>query len=721
MKQNNDRFTFKNHTGIALGGLLIFYLVVLMWMCTAEGEASFNKNRLIIFSSLCLLAALIFLFLKFKYPKKPLMDGLFRYRFIIAILYFIMLVGFEISGSSISSWGDYYLEDSEVEEHTLFGKPRQIRSDEWGVNTPMLLSQYSNKTGEFPYFSDTIRGTMTDVFIIYGQPVLDIAVIFRPFHWGYLFLSQGQGLSFFWIGRSLALFLVTLELSMLITKKNKLLSVATAILMTFAPAVQWWFAVNGLVEMLVFGQLAILLIYYYMKTERIWKRSLYAVILAICAGGYILTFYPAWQIPLFYIFFAMAIGVIISNYHKGVFSRKDLGSLLIFLLILAVGLGRVLLKSSSTIMATLNTVYPGARLETGGYVRSRFFQYIGNMFFPYKESGMLTNVCEEAVFFDFFPLGILFSVITLFKQKKKDVFLISVLVVNVFLSLWCIVPWPEWLAKITLLSSAPAVRVHAVLGIANIFLLIRSLSLEKIRVKPPMAIAAAALYSAIMVIFSKRAYGEYFELKYMVISFVILLCLSIFLFLQQSKKVQSVFAVLCMGMALAMGGVVNPVEQGVGALMEQPVVKEVQRVSESNEGLWIVEGLIRPVNNITIPAGAPTINSTNVYPFLKRWEMLDEEGQYTDIYNRYAHIMIYLKDSGKTEFVDTWADSVTVHLNVDELHKINASYILTVNDLTAFDNDRIKFNCISAVQGFYIYEILYDVNQNISISSGKGG
>lgn len=37
----------------------------------------------------------------------------------------------------------------------------------------------------------------TDAFIVYGQPVRSWEVIFRPFHWGYLFLSPAKGLSFF--------------------------------------------------------------------------------------------------------------------------------------------------------------------------------------------------------------------------------------------------------------------------------------------------------------------------------------------------------------------------------------------------------------------------------------------------------------------------------------------------------------------------------------------
>lgn len=95
------------------------------------------------------------------------------------------------------------------------------------------------------------------------------------------------------MGRLIALFLVTLQTGLLITKQNRGLSVALATFITFAPFVQWWFAINGLVEMLVFGQLAILLLYYYMNTDNLLRRFTFAGLAAICAGGYVLTFYPS--------------------------------------------------------------------------------------------------------------------------------------------------------------------------------------------------------------------------------------------------------------------------------------------------------------------------------------------------------------------------------------------------------------------------------------------
>lgn len=46
---------------------------------------------------------------------------------------------------------------------------------------------------------------------------------------------------------------------------NKRLAVIYGLLVTWSPIVQWWFAVNGLVEMLILGQLAIVIVERYLK------------------------------------------------------------------------------------------------------------------------------------------------------------------------------------------------------------------------------------------------------------------------------------------------------------------------------------------------------------------------------------------------------------------------------------------------------------------------
>ena len=223
---------------------------------------------------------------------------LYKYRYLFALLLLVCLVFLQIHGSHIS------LLSISGEHQPLLGIARGIRSDELNVNTPFALSQYCNN---FSYFSDIARASTTDMFMTYGQPVWDIAVIFRPFHWGYLFLPQAYGLSFYWISRLIALALVSFEFGRLLTNNNKKLALAYALLMVLSPVVQFWFAINMLVEMLFFGQLAIVLVNYYLTNPSLPKKIACCTVLTICAGGFALANYPAWEVPLAYVFLCLLV------------------------------------------------------------------------------------------------------------------------------------------------------------------------------------------------------------------------------------------------------------------------------------------------------------------------------------------------------------------------------------------------------------------------------
>lgn len=216
-----------------------------------------------------------------KIPK--ITDTIFKYRYFLALLLFVLAIILKLSGSSVGVWINSMWGKNSTDMYTVLGTPRSIRSDEYAVNLPLMISQFRNG---FPYFNEALRGTATDMFMVYGQPVWDIAVLFRPFHWGYLIFGAERGLSFFWFGRLIALFMISFEFGRLITEDKRGLSFALAVLITGSPVVQWWFAVNYLVELLVFGMLAILLINIYLKKEEFKIRILSIAGISLCIGGY---------------------------------------------------------------------------------------------------------------------------------------------------------------------------------------------------------------------------------------------------------------------------------------------------------------------------------------------------------------------------------------------------------------------------------------------------
>lgn len=641
--------------------------------------------------------------------KREWFEKIYKHRFCAAFVVFVLCVIFEISGSSIGMWNTY-LNNGKKDDGVIVGESKAIRSDEWAVNTPMTFSQ---KFNSFGYFSDVIRGTTTDVFIIYGQPVKDIGIIYRIFQIGYLLFGTAKGQAIFWCGRFIVLFLVNFEFMMLLTKKKRGLSFIGTILVSFAPVIGWWFAINGLVEMIIAGEFAVILLDKYMLSKEYKKRLLYLFGIVISAGTYLLTFYPSWQIPFIYVFAGLALWILIKNWKDCKISKKDIFTIIAFVALFVISILYIFTKSLDTIKLVLNTAYPGSRVETGGGASYKYFSYAINPFFWEKDAVqkvfngniIASNVCEEAVFFDLFPIGLITTFIVLFKQKNKDKLLIISMIVSIILGIWCIFGFPEILAKITLLSNSQASRSIIAVGFLNIIILIKSLSLMEKPVNGIISGFLAVLIAGIIVLINKIVYSHYMGVVIAFLTFAMLSIAFYFTLRYKFKYNKYVLTFILLIIVLFSGATVNPIRKGTDVIYTSEIIKKIQEIAQKDDGLWIVEGKGLPYNNIPIMAGGKTINSTNVYPVLDRWKIVDSNDENEEIYNRYAHITINLIKESNVEFKLTSPDAFTLNLNIDELAKLDVKYILSLRDLSNYSNDKIDLEKIYEFNEYEIYEI----------------
>ena len=210
---------------------LLAFLAVSTFILLVESGgavAALTPDRYMARRMIALLALIAALGYALTFHFDRTVDTLFAYRWPIAVVLFALCVIFEISGSSFNVMHGLL---GEAPDRTLFGVARDIRSDEYLVNTPQAFSQYWN---HFGWFSSIVRAAPTDMFIVYGQPVLDPAVVFRPFHWGYLLFGMARGLAFFWSGRLIFLFMVSLEFGYrLLTPRSRSLALGYALLVAF--------------------------------------------------------------------------------------------------------------------------------------------------------------------------------------------------------------------------------------------------------------------------------------------------------------------------------------------------------------------------------------------------------------------------------------------------------------------------------------------------------
>ncbi len=634
---------------------------------------------------------------------------LYRFRWLIGLLVIVLAVIFQISGSSIGMWAEYLPECTD--DGLLAGTPRSIRADEWAVSTVASFAQ--TYEGEFEYFGDALRGEETDMVLASNAPVLSPVAVTRIFSMGYVLFGIGGGLAFFWVARLVILFLVTFQFFLLVTGGKKGWSLAGALLVTFSGAVQWWFHTSALLECIVYGQLAVLAVRKYFHTEKKWQRVLLAVCLGLLGYAYAMALYPAWQVPLVYVFAAVLIWQLTELKREGVLRLKlaDGGCILLAAAVCAAGLLYFFSMSAEGLAAVSATEYPGARFITGGGLGAEFFQYANSIFYPLTQEGMAGNVCEQAVFFDLFPLGILLALWQLLKKKRKDVLLYGLLAVSLFFFLFCAVGFPRLLAGLTFMSNCPVMRVLVIFGYANIVILIRCLACmepaggggKNRQKKSRLPVLAAAVCGGLAAAFlAHQAQADYMT-RWMAAAAAVLLAALIYAALRGRERY---FALLCAVTAVFTGVLVNPVQKGADFIYENPLVQAIGEINEEEEGRWLVEGLVYPMNNIPLFVGASTINSTSYYPDLERWRQLDPDGDQEYLYNRFAHVQVYLTDAGASWFEEGIAgDRLNVWLDVGDLEKMGADYILTGNQLEQYDREGQRFQLLEQVGAFRIYRV----------------
>ena len=620
-----------------------------------------------------------------KQKQRGLKQGfefIYKYRFVLSFLLLIMLVSFKISGSSMGCW-KLFLGDGE--SGIRLGEPRVWRSDEWGTLTPLCFRQQYNTLGAYNRYSQTLGSILTDNMLVYGQPSWDILTLFRPFYWGYLFFGSERGLSWFWCSRMIVLFLSWFELGMLITDGQKKLSVMLSVCVSFAPFLQWWFAINGLVEMLIYGACFVLGSNYLVSRAFNPRKIAVAVGMAVCAVGYVLTFYPTWMVPVAWGFVPLFLWVVIWKFNRNVLRRVDVVPWLLIFVITAAGLTVLAVTSWDVIKAELNSVYPGnAPSSSGGTGLWWMMKYPISLVSRFSMNELIV---ENSSIICFAPAGFILALWVIIKEKKKDPLLILLLGMNLFLAWYYCVGIPKWLAKILLLSFVNSNRGPQVLGFLRLTLFVRAVALKEKAPKRWLAALAAVISSAVPMRlalgFTKYEPGglryEYFDTAEKIVVVWAILAV-VFYLLYRARKSKYTMAVLGVcTVVLASSIWINPVAKGVPEITKSETMQQIRDlVKEDPQAIWLVADMAYPATNIPAMAGADCLNTTQTYPQKTRWEMLDQEGECEDIYNRYCHIRASLGSKTMLELVST--DYVEVTLSPEDLKKLNIRYIVSTND-----------------------------------------
>ena len=633
-----------------------------------------------------------------------MIDKLFNWRWKIGGVLLFLCVIFEIHGSSIGVYVEFFghPEFSDI----IFGKYRPIRSDEWLVFTPFAFSQYFTN---FSMISEIVRGTATNMFLTYGQAVWDIAMIYRPAQIAYLFLDQGSGLAFFWMSRQIVILLVSIEFARLVLQVNKKLSVLYAIMVGFSPFIQWWYSVVGVVEIFVAGQGLVLFWKLYLENAEVKTRFLYALGFLWSSGVFIFIIYPAWQVAFGYVFLIFLIAISLEKKDKLKIILKDKFFWIVGFIVMLAPILHVLYISQDMIKLQMATEYPGQRFTTGGDLLP-YFQFIHSIgsILPFRDITVFLSNCEFATFYSMSPLGIIMTYFVFSQSKVIDKLSCLLIGLIVFFTIFQLIGFPHWLAKISLMSYTTEGRLQPAVDFLQLLLVFRSLKFITVFPSSFKRLVVVELIAVVSALSIYKYLPEWFSLGralYVMIFFTV----TAFLFVSPLNKIRATILAVMM---FVIGITVNPISSGVDIIYKMPVGQKISEIVQTEitngqkNSLWIVVDDIG-LNDYPLMFGAPTINSVNIYPVLERWKKLDPDGKNFKIYNRYAHIKLSLQ-SEPTEFYYIGSDVFGLNLNPEDFQKLEVKYILSRDsELENLSAPNTKIKKIFTDYTMSIYEVEY--------------
>jgi len=550
---------------------------------------------------------------------------------------FIFSVLFKLHGLSINVWDNNLPSEKYKINNILIGKAQGIRSDEWLVSTPFVLSQIEHG---LPKSNLNIGTNDTPLIVHYNLPVYHFTSLFKPQNYGFFFLDKERGFSFAWNYKVFGLLLSTFLLIMVLTVNNFSLSIIGAFLVYLSSFNQWWFSIP-LPDLIISFNMIIVFFAYFINAKDIARVILYPLGIIYFFINFALILYPPFQITLGYLaLFLMGI-LLFEYYTKKIYINVTSKIIMTIISLIILGLIFYMYYTDIRDVAKIimQTDYPGNRkLSGGGMTMAHYFSGYYDFFYSSSRFPQsYGNVCESSNFFLIFPFIAPLLFASIFKKHLKVDYKIWILMLYILvISIWVFWGFPEYIAHITLFEKVQPNRALLGIGIANIILTI--LFINWLQKKDTYSYYGLEYY--IFIFFSLFILGKFMQTTNLFYSDVKILISSLIFTLIAYGIFNNKFKlfVVLLILILIPGFFVNPVAYG----MPQFKNKELSEFINSNnfeQKQWLA------YDNIVIPMylkalGLEVINGVNFIPNFERLNILDPKEKNKSIYNRYAHIEV---------------------------------------------------------------------------------
>lgn len=550
----------------------------------------------------------------------------------------------------------------------VIGTPRPIRSDEWNVLTPLTVAQSHH--GYSPITLDGVGSH--NLSVIPDIPNTDWSTAFKPWDLPMLALDVQHGFAARWWLMSLILLLGAYLLLLAVTDRTDI-SILFSLGLWLSPFFHWWYASISL-DSVGMGMLALGAWLYAIRAPTLPRRAAWIALAAYSLVGFILLFYPPFQVPTALILLVIGVcDVIGRRAERSLPWRRLIADFAALASVVGVILIAYYVHDRATIAAVNGTLYPGHRRATGGgtSLQQLLSAPFGLSLAQHGAGLSTTNQSEISSFVLFGPFALLQLQRIHLREfmSRWRVMLSGMAAVFLVLLAWYLISLPPIVAKVLLLDRAEPQRAIIGVGAAGILLMAFFCAAEVRPVTRGLASGGAALATEEQrrrvnggaVICAALAFGMYFWAGRNLITRFPTLKMTLWGAGLASAAAAVVVLLTCARKAL-MGGVAlvalgalvslpsNPLYRGLGALTTSPLLSTIAHdaatPSDATHRTWLSFGNNLYARDIITASGAPTLTAINTYPNVRAWEVLDPKRRSERVWNRYANVYFFPAPSG---------------------------------------------------------------------------
>lgn len=557
---------------------------------------------------------------------------------------------------------------SAADDHVVAGQPREVRSDEWLVATPLTISQAERG---LPRVNPTL-GAGNDVSLPFAVPYADWSTAFRVETLPYLFLPLTNAFAAAWWLMAWILAVGAYRLVLALLPGRILIASALGAALLLSPFVQWWYIPATLMSLgwacwAGAGYIAI------SRASSPSHRWAFTAALAYATASLALVSYVPFTIPCTLVAFAVCVGWTFRA-DPAVMSGqrwREVAFGTVAIVMAAAVVVAFLLSRRRLVTALAATSYPGhRRVSTGGGQLDRL---LGG----FLDRGLLVNKpslgayapnASEASSFLVFGLFLLLPagwlIVRSLQQKRRPDGMLPCLgaLVVVFL-VDLTVPGLNLLAAASGLNLVPHNRLIIGFGLLC-FVLVAAVLREADRqqvawprwliiVTGALAVAVTGWIGFVM----SRAAPDFAgpTVHYLGWSLVFGAICAALLW----RPTLGAAGALLIGIMASVA--VNPLYRGVYDIRLTSLGQTIRRVDRSDSGGWVsLAGLA--TTGILTEAGVQHWSGVYGVPDAALWSWIDPQDRYREIWNRYAYVL-FTDDASNTP-VQLVQDDVVV-VNVD--------------------------------------------------------